>query len=493
VLTLLTVALALGMAASVVVPELDVRFVAPGLDLVLETVTTLVAFSVAALGWVRHRQHGEPIALFQAAAFLVLAIANGLSVVMVVSGLDARTGMTLSVPGQAPIYVFMTARFLAAALLIVGGIASLRDRRPSWPRTVVVGSGMIIVFVIVLVEARTGSLPSLGSAEAPGSLPTSTALGAVVHVIGSALFFWAAALSRRLYRRGGSIGHAFLAVGLVFGGFAQALAAIYPSPYTGLVTAGDVLWLAFDITLLIGILAEERATLAGLRAANADLERLRTLDVQRAALEERAHLSRELHDGLAQNLWLAKLKAGRLSALPDLGQEADALVEDLEGAIDAGLAEAQQAVTALRVSGETAGPLWDVIARYVDDFADRFGLRAEVECPSGRSGLAPRAEAELLRIAQEALSNVNRHADATVVRVRAAVENGRVELLVDDNGRGFDPDAVGERAYGLASMRERTALIGGELRIDSRPRDGTRVRVLVPLPHMASTPAGTSW
>ena len=139
------------------------------------------------------------------------------------------------------------------------------------------------------------------------------------------------------------------------------------------------------------------------------------------------------------------------------------------------------------------GPLWDVIERYVDDFADRFGLRAEVDCPTGRSGLAPRAEAELLRIAQEALNNVRRHADATVVRVQAAVRDGRLELLVGDNGRGFDPEAVGEGSFGLASMKERTALIGGELRIDSRPQDGTRIRVLVPLPAGGRARSGSSW
>jgi signal transduction histidine kinase len=469
------------MGGSAVVPALDVRSVAPGLDLVLDTVTTFVALSVVVLAWVRHRHGAGRVGPFLAAAFLVLAIANGLSVALVLLGLDVKSGMSLSVPGQAPLYVFITARSLAVTILIVGSLASLRDRRPTRPGTLVVGAAIGMALLIVAIEMEAGRLTPLGTAGGPGSLPVSTEYGAVSQLVLAALFLVAAALSRRLHRRTGAVGHAWLAVGLVFGAFAQALEAVYPSGYVGLVTAGDFLRLAFDVTLLIGIVADEGATLAGLRVANRDLERLRTLDVQRAALEERAHLSRELHDGLAQNLWLAKLKTGRLSTMPGLGPEADAVVEELEGAIDAGLAEARQAVSALRVSGEMAGPLWDVIARYVDDFADRFGIRADVECPSGRSGLTPRAEAELLRITQEALNNVHQHADATVVRVRASVDDGRVELLVDDNGRGFDPAAVGDRAYGLKSMRERTALIGGELHIDSRPRDGTRVRVIVPL------------
>jgi len=482
--------LALGMVASLVLPGLEVRIVAPGLDLVLETITTLVTVSVAALGWVRYRQGAGPMAMFQASAFLALAIANGFSVALVLAGLDAEAGMGLASPGQAPLYVFSMSGLLAAVLLIGGGLGALQDRHVPQPRTVLAASALATVGVIALLEASAASLPALGATSGTGLLPVSTPVGALAQVAVAALFLWAAGLSRRLYCRDGSIGHAFLAVGLVFGAFAQAHAAIYPSSYSGLVTTSDALRLAFDITLLIGIQTEIGAALARLRVANAHIERMRSIDVQHAALEERAHLSRELHDGLAQNLWLAKLKTGRLSSLPDLDPEAQTLVGELEHAIDAGLAEAHQAVAALRVSGEPAGPMWDIIARYVDDFADQVGLRAEVECPTGRSGLAPRAEVELLRIAQEALNNVRRHADATVVRVRAAVVDGRLELLVGDNGRGFDPAAVDDNAYGLASMRERTELIGGQLTIDSRPQDGTRIRVLVPLPQPASTRTG---
>jgi signal transduction histidine kinase len=87
----------------------------------------------------------------------------------------------------------------------------------------------------------------------------------------------------------------------------------------------------------------------------------------------------------------------------------------------------------------------------------------------------------LLRIVQESLNNVVRHADATVVRVRACVVDSHLELVVGDNGRGFEPSEVKEGSFGLASMRERALIIGGELTIDSRPQDGTRIRVSVPL------------
>ena len=97
----------------------------------------------------------------------------------------------------------------------------------------------------------------------------------------------------------------------------------------------------------------------------------------------------------------------------------------------------------MRLAGEPVGTLRELLSRSVDEFADRFGLRVEFECEADLPVLSPRAQAEALRIAQEALSNVRRHADATVVRVRAGVEDGRLVVAVGDNGRGFDPDAVG--------------------------------------------------
>jgi signal transduction histidine kinase len=129
------------------------------------------------------------------------------------------------------------------------------------------------------------------------------------------------------------------------------------------------------------------------------------------------------------------------------------------------------------------------MARYLDDFADRFGIPTEFECDPDLPRLAARAEAEMLRIALEATNNVRRHADASLMRVRALKSNGRVSLIVEDNGRGFDTGAVCDDRYGLASMRERAALIGGQFSIQSSPATGTRVQVDVPI----AAPRIVSW
>ncbi len=489
-LATVVIALVLGTGAAIAVPDIQVRTIAPLPDLVLDTVTTVVTFSVFVLAWVRFRQRALPGAEFQAAAFLVLAIANGLTVVLVTTGLDTQAGMALTAPGQAPLYVFTVARLLAAVLLVLGGIASLRRRRIGHERAIVLGSALAMLVAIGLAQAWAGWLPSLGTIEvhglvagAPdsGSLPSPMPLGVLIHALTVVLFLWAAALSRRLHRRDGWIGDAYMAVGLVIAAFAQVATAVYPGTYTGLVTSGDLLRLAFDVILLLGIQAEAGAILKRLRLANDAMARSRKVDEEHAAMQERTRLSRELHDGLAQDLWLAKLKMGRLAALPDLGTEARALAGELGDAIDAGLAEAQHAVAAMRMPGEPVGSFAELMSRCVDEYADRFGLRAEFECEQAPPPLTPRAQAEALRIVREALNNVRRHADATVVRVRANVEAGRLVVVVGDNGRGFDPDAVGATAFGLLSMRERASLIGGELRIDSRPHGGTRVSLFVPL------------
>ena len=488
VLVAVAIVLTLGAAASVLVPALTLRLVAPSLDLVLDTVTTVMTLSVAVLCWARFRRSGEPIALFQSAAFLVLAIASGLLVLLVTTGLDRQAGMALVARGQAPLYDSSVARVFAAALLVLGGVASLHARRLHHALGIVVGSALGTFMVIALVQVVADRLPALGSIGGP-ELPSPMPLGTAIQLLGAALFLWAALLSRRLYRRDGSIGDAYLAVGLVVAAFAQVANAVYPSTYTGIVTSGDALGLAFDVILLLGIQAEAGALMARVRLANEGLARLHGVEVERAALEERSRLSRELHDGLAQDLWLAKLKAGRLAALTDLGSEARALTAELDEAIDAGLAEAHQAVAAMRLFDEPTGSLSDLLSRCVDDFADRFGMRIEFTCESGLPTLPRRAQAEALRIVQEALTNVRRHADATVVRVRASIEDGRIVVAVGDNGCGFDLDAVGEAAFGLASMQERAALLGAELRVDTRPRDGTRVSLLMPRA-TALTPIG---
>ena len=481
--------LTLGGLVVALIPGFDARAVDPSLDQVLETVTMVVALSVAALCWIRYGQRHETVALYQTAAFLVLGIANSTMVVLAVTGLDDRVGITLSALGQAPLYVFLLARLLAAGLLVTGCLAGRRTPVTRHAARVLVGSCVAGLLVVALLALPDGALPALGSITTRAGSSSGlgadflslTPLGIALTLAGAAVFAWAAILSRELYRRDGAVGDAYLSVGLVFATFAQVAFVRDPSLYRGLVSSGDVMRLAFDLLLLVGIQAQAHSTLVELQMANRDLARLRTVEVEQAGQAERIRLSRELHDGLAQDLWLAKLKAGRLASLEGLTPEAVQLTDELDSAIEAGLVEAQQAVAALRMTGMPSSPLRVMLSQTIDEFADRFGLRAELHCPSDLPRVSARTQVEALRIAQEALTNVRRHADATMVRVTVSIDDGQLVVAVADNGRGFDPAAVGNSAFGLTSMRERAALIGGWLHLVSAPAHGTVVRLVAPL------------
>ena len=182
---------------------------------------------------------------------------------------------------------------------------------------------------------------------------------------------------------------------------------------------------------------------------------------------------------MSQELWYAKLKQGRLLALPEIVGGARELAGEVAGAIESALAEARQAILALRPAegGSFARSGAALRGRLLRPLRDRGGM--PLRCGGGPS--LRRAQAELLRIVQEALANVRKHADATLVRVELTEIGEGLELRVTDNGRGFATDQVGRAGYGLSSMEQRAAIIGGSLTIDSREQDGTRVLVQMPL------------
>jgi signal transduction histidine kinase len=210
-----------------------------------------------------------------------------------------------------------------------------------------------------------------------------------------------------------------------------------------------------------------------------EVRRLAEAEFAAAALEERARLAREIHDGLAQELWYAKLKQSRLAQIADFSDEPRQLSQEVEAAIDMALAEARHAVAAMR-GGSEAGPLLEMLRRQVEDFSDRFAIRVElVREGTAEPDIGPRAHAELIRIVQEALTNVRKHADATVVRVVVATDD-ELRITISDNGRGFRPDAA-PVGFGLESMRQRADVIGARLSVTSAPHDGSRVELVMPI------------
>jgi signal transduction histidine kinase len=465
------------------------------LALAIDILATLVAVAVALLGWIRYRETGEEAPLWRASALLVLGIMNALTVTITVLGWERAFGFSVDGPGQLPLWATVLPRVTAAALLVVAGLAAIGRSRSHrlppllvlWlPALVTLGTAFLAIGYQDVLPALIGpdGIAAL-RANPEARLPEGSAAALVLLEVGIGLGYLAAsALSYRAYRLNGRATDAVLAVGLVLAAFSQVLFAIHPAAYSSLVSAGDVLRVAFYLTLMTTLAVEVRGDIRALREANAQLTRLRDAEVASATAEERAHLAREIHDGMSQELWFAKLKQGRLLALPTVEGAARGLAEEVSGAIESALAEARQAIMALRPTESSS--FAESVERYVHDFSDRFGIPAEVHLDApAAEGLSPRAQAELLRIVHEALANVRKHADASLVRIEANEDSGELTLRVSDNGRGFSPEPDGRSGYGLKSMEQRAALIGGRLSVDSRPQDGTRVTVVVPLPPTA--------
>ena len=471
--------------AVLAIPGFHGHVVAPAADLTFDVIALAVTSAVAALSWFRYRERRQPMAHAQAAAFLALAIADGMAVAVSVSG-DLRSTPVPVAMSQDALFVWTAARLLAASVLVVGGLESLRGGRPRYPVPFVLWIGAFMLVVVGAVLMVGDRLTSLLAYPVPDGLPSEpqdlalTAIGVVVHLIGTLLFLGAALVSRRLWHRDRAVGDAYLALGLLVAGFAQLHAAIFPSAHPEQLGTADLLRLVFYLILFFGIQAEAEAVMKALRTANESLARLGDAEVERAALEERARLSRELHDGLAQDLWLAKLKIGRLAASTALSPEDRTLAEEATKAVDVGLTEARQGVMALRDSADPSQSFAVLLRRYVEDFVDRFGVEVEFECAGSLPDLSSRTKADLLRIVQEALSNATHHSSAESFRVQVSTHGGDFSISVQDDGRGFDPEARAPGHVGLQVMRERAATIGAQLTVESSPRGGTRVVVTVP-------------
>lgn len=197
----------------------------------------------------------------------------------------------------------------------------------------------------------------------------------------------------------------------------------------------------------------------------------------RAQEEERARVARDLHDEVNQSLTglLLRLEAAREAAPPELEAELDETKALANQAMNELLSLARQLrPTALDDLGLAAA-----VAGQVEQLR-RGEIEASFEAEGDFSDLADDAQLVVYRVAQEALSNATRHSGAASVAVQMRrTSGGGVALEVADDGRGFAFDEA-ERGLGIAGMRERALLVGGELTIESRPGEGTTVRLTLP-------------
>ena len=204
--------------------------------------------------------------------------------------------------------------------------------------------------------------------------------------------------------------------------------------------------------------------------------------------DERRRLSRELHDGLGQELTALILGLKGLERDTPEAAPVRARLLEVEEIVRRISREAHDLAVELRPTALDDLGLVSALAAYVERWSQRSGPAASFES-LGLDGerLQPELETTIYRVVQEALNNVAKHADARNVNVMVARHGRELIAMIEDDGRGFDPDLdarespAARRSLGLLGMRERLALVGGELRIDSGEGEGTVLRVRIPL------------
>lgn len=203
-----------------------------------------------------------------------------------------------------------------------------------------------------------------------------------------------------------------------------------------------------------------------------------------AVVNERARIAREMHDGLSQLLGYLGLEMQTIQALLQQNNVSSALeqVKQTRSAIKSAYADVRQNILSLRTTLSEDADLKTALSNYAHEFGVQTGIHTDF-CDEtvGDWDLSPLAEVQLIRITQEALTNVRKHAQAEAVKLRLTSHEGWVRLTISDNGCGLNPEEVSSSHFGLQTMRERAADVNGKLMISSRGGEGTTVDLFLPV------------
>lgn len=465
-------------------PRISSSYRAPEARLITETAIVFVGTGVVALSLSRFLNSGFVIDAAMAFAFLVLAAPNiGQGLILPVSGAD------LFGSEDNGMYVWTVSRIIAFFILLIS-VVYFKDRAvPGERRWQVLARGFPLLLLGVagyaLFSVFRPELPDLFTASGRTMLATgANAQGAFVEVTGLQIALQMALtglvaltcflfVATRLRDAPQDRFQRWVGMSLIFATFSQLHYAIYPSVYSPTITTGDMLRLTFYAVLLAAICAEYLRYQRCMR--------------ELTALEERAHIARDIHDGAAQGLSfvLASLAqtlhegvaaplAQRLTRWREILSEAQESLRDAVAAL--GPASSNQ-------------DLGQRISAFCQDFSRRYGMEVDFRCVGSPGALPPPKDRELLFLLAEALHNVHKHAETPQATVVLEAQPQWLVLRVSDNGVGLPlPDQEGAQGadstrYGYASMTDRANRLAGSLLITAEGQKGTTVQLTIPRQH----------
>jgi signal transduction histidine kinase len=422
----------------------------------LETTATIIALLTTILLWGRLQQRQRLNDLLLFVALALLTTTN-----LIFAAIPAAIWTD---PHPFSIWTTVFAGAVAAALLAAASLAPPRRLRDYE------GAARIAMILMAIGIVAMGTVVGMFVDRLPVGFnpalnPTGLGLLAGNDLIVSAqvliavLFFIAAfGFTRRAERSGDEL-LLWLGASSMFAAFARVNYFIYPSLYSEWVYTGDALRLGWHVLLFVG--------------AAREIQLYQRAYAERRVLEERRRIARDLHDGLAQELaFIASAARGLADS-----DRTSARFRQLASAAERGLGESRRAIATL-TERNSAEAFDAALVQTVEEVAHRLGTRVVIDAEPA-SGIPQDRQEQLLRIVREAVTNAARHGEANVVHVQFANGNG-LRLHVEDDGVGFDPKQIESSGFGLVTMRERAAAMGGEFRLTSAPDEGTRIEVIVP-------------
>ena len=450
-LTVAAAAVALLLTAVVLtVPALQFSYRAPALHVALETAEAMIALVVAYLVAGRFRANRTLQELLLVCGLVVLAGTN-----LLLSAIPSA--VLLSQDQELSRWAPLVARLLGTLLIAAAALVRPTDTvAPGQVRPVVLGSVAVVLLLVLLALLLGDRLPpvvdeSVDLSDSTRPLLAGHPLALVAQAVSGLLYTAAAVAFTAQATRTPDELLRWLGAGCALAAVARVDYLLFPSLYSDFVYLGDAFRLGFYLCLLVGAAREVRSYWA-----------------RAAVLEDRRRLARDLHDGLTQELSYIWAQSGRLAKAP--GDEQ--VVEQIRGAAGRALDEARQAIAALTRPADQA--FATSLQQAVEDLGQRYDIRTATAIEPSVVVSPEQAEA-VLRITAEALRNGARHGGATCVNVGLRADP--LVLTVEDNGRGFHPDEVVSRGFGLTSMRERAEGTGAAYALTSAHGQGTKVRV----------------
>ncbi len=439
------------------VSELGLSYSNPELLTAVETALALIAFLVTHLVYLRFRRTRLLSDLLLAYGMGLLGAANLFFVVAMAAG--HQPGGTVF-QTWAP----LVTRVLAASAIVWGAWA--RPRRVSdraiVPRLLAahLGSAGVVAVGVLAFQDRLPVAVTVGNGRTGDSSVEGHAVLLAAQIVLMALFWLAAGgFVQRSQEDPGPLMGALVA-GFILAGFSRLSFSLHPPLSTDVVDTGDLLRLGSYVVFLVGAGREIHNYWHGLASAAVSKERERT--------------ARELHDGLMQELSFIRSQTADLVS----GRASPAMAEQVVLATERALEESRRAVRVLSGGDEE---LSSALRRAADEIAIRSGVDVRMDTHTSCT-LSADVVVPLSRIVREASSNAVRHGEAKgIVLCVERLSCGSLRVAVSDDGKGFNPHDVAG-GFGLRSMRERAAALGGDLKLTSTPGGGTTVEVILAPP-----------